>query len=95
MEILQFLLNFFSKNSNGGALGEILNLLSKNNYDVKKVLSNLTPQTLEPIIKSFMNEQNKNPSTSPEFSYGITPIARVADKDIVYTLNKYFGQLTD
>ncbi len=93
MEILQFLLNFFLKDNGGGALKELLNLFSQNSFDLKKVLANLNPETLAPIIENFMNGTKKeNPIKSTGFSYGLSPISKIADKDIVYTLNQHFDQ---
>ena len=92
MEILQFLLSFFLNNFKGGSLSPIFNLLKENSFDIKKLVQNLNPEVLAPIIKSFM-ELNKNEKSPTEFvgqGEGLKPIATIADKDIVYTLNRYF-----
>ena len=91
MEILQFLLNFLNNNSNLGVLTPIINLLKENSFDIKRVISNLSPEVIAPIVKEFMNAQNNRPTESVGRSEGLTPIANVADKDIVYTLNKYLS----
>ena len=67
----------------------IIKLLKDNSFDLKKVLKELKPETVAPIIKQFLNSAPaaKTSASAPEKSYGIAPIARVADKDIVYTLN--------
>jgi hypothetical protein len=45
-----------------------------------------------PLLQEFFKSQNKTPT---DFSVGeeckLSPIAKIADKDIVYTLNKYFA----
>ena len=91
MEILQFLLNFFLEQYGNGKFKEIFNFLKANNFDVNNALKNIKPENLTPIVKAFMND-NKN-SHKENFSSpcGLTPIAKIADKEIVYTLNKYFS----
>jgi len=93
MELLQFLISFFIKNYGGDKFGDIFNIFKDNSFDIKKVLTNLKPEMLEPIIKSFFNSgQNKTPTDfSVGENYKLDPIARIADKDIVYTLNRYFN----
>ena len=88
MEILQLLINFLT----GGA-GEkykgILDLFIKDSFDIKKVLKDITPDKIAPIIKDFLSKKN-SPTAPVGESVGLNPIANIADKNIVYTLNKYF-----
>lgn len=91
MEILQFLLsNFFG--SKGEEFMPLIELLQKNNFDIKRCLSELKPEMLAPIVRTFMSMADKNngPTVNVGQNNGITPIAKIADKEIVYTLNKYF-----
>lgn len=91
MEILQFLLSFFLNEYGGGKFAPILNLLKENSFDIKKVMANLNPETVAPIIKDFMNSAKKeSPEAYSGHSEGLSPIAGIADKDVIYTLNKYF-----
>lgn len=89
MEILQFLLSLLTNDKNKGVLSSILELLSKGSFDLKSILSSLNLETLAPILKEFFNKKPR-PTQSVERGYGLNPIAKIADKDIVYTLNKYF-----
>ena len=93
MEILQFILDFLAKQGGESTLSRIIKLLKDNSFDLKKVLRELKPETVAPIIKQFLNSAPaaKVSASATQKSYGIAPIARVADKDIVYTLNKYLG----
>lgn len=94
MEILQFLLKFFIQNSNTSWLKPIFELFQNNSFNLGETLKNLQPETLEPIIKNFMDNfaTNKNSTDfSVEQDYGLSPIANIGDKQIVYTLNKYFN----
>ena len=89
MEILRFLLSFLTNEKNQGALSSILELFSKGSFDLKSLLSSLNLETLTPLIKDLLN-QNPRPTQTVERGFGVKPIAKIADKDIVYTLNKYF-----
>ncbi len=97
LEILKSLLSIFLTDDKVKTLSPIVDLLSKNSFDVHKTLKNLNLETITPLIKAFMsnigknNEQNKTPTESVGEVSGLNPIANVADKNIVYTLNKYFA----
>ncbi len=94
MELLQFLLSFFASEY-GDKLKPVLTLLEKNNFDIRKTLGSIDLETIAPIIKDFMEKGMKNrPESSERNIVGISPIANIADKDIVYTLNKYFSDAT-
>ena len=93
MEILQFLMNFIGNNQNFGALAPVINALKENSFDLKKTLSSINIEVLAPLIKGFFENANKNPTeTVGQFYHGLDPIKNLADKDIVYTLNKYLGE---
>ena len=90
MEILRFFLTFLLKEY-GGELKPVIDAFSQNNFDLKKVLNNLDVEKLAPIIKSFFEKGAKTrPTNVGRDYYGLTPISGIADKDIIYTLNKYF-----
>lgn len=95
MELLQFLLSFFNGSYNG-ELKPLIELIQKNDFDVKKILKNADVKTLAPLIKTFMERSaKKRPEKNSERSeHGLSPIAGFADKDIVFTLNKYFYERT-
>ena len=92
MEILQFLLSSFLEQKKLGKFMPIFELLKQNSFDIKTTVKNLTPQTVAPIIKEFLsfnNDENINNAPKQEY-YGTSPIIDVADKNIIYTLNRYF-----
>lgn len=95
MEILRFILNFLLKNYNDGSIADIFKLLEENSFDIKRVLQNASPETLEPIFKKLFSVFSKGQKESPKDynfeSYGLKPIINIADKEIVYALNKYFA----
>ncbi len=90
MEILQNLLSFFLNEYNGGKFKPIFDLLKNNSFDIKKALGNLNLEAIAPLIQEFMKNNNSRQTQSVCRDYGLNPIAKIADKDIVYTLNQYF-----
>lgn len=92
MEILQSLLSFLLNEYGDGNFKPIFNLLKENSFDITKVLKNLKPETITPIIKEFLSKNNKSPTQTVGQGFGLNPIAKIADKEIVYTLNKFFSE---
>ena len=92
MEILQFLTQFLANEQNFKIIAPILDLLKQNSFDIKRVLSSLNPQVLAPIIKEFMANMNNRPKNNVGRNNGLSPISNIADKDIIFSLNKYLGQ---
>lgn len=92
MELLQFLLDFFIKELGGEKLAPVFNALKDGSADLSKLLNPEVISAFMPIISAFFNGQNKTPT---DYTVGedfkLSPIAQIADRDIVYTLNKYFN----
>ena len=91
MEILQFLLKFLLSSPNGKDFAPILNLLKDNSFNIANVLKNIKPEMIMPLIAKFLSAQNKSPNVPFGQGEHLTPIASIADKDIVYALNKYLS----
>ena len=92
MEILQFLAQLFANEQNSKIITPILELLKQNNFDLRRVLANVDPKALAPIIKEFMSNMQNRPTDSVRRNNGLSPISNIADKDIIFSLNKYLGQ---
>lgn len=94
MEILQFLLSLMMKDSNLNTFSSILEKLKESNFDLKRVLSSISPEMIFPLISSFMQDkgQNKSPSSSSYEEEGLRTISSFADKQIVECLNCYFSR---
>ena len=89
MEIPDILKNFLS-NNNLSALIPVIKLLGENSFDIKKTINSITPETLIKAGEQLL--KNNAPQTSYETEKnGVSPIANIADKDIVYTLNRYIS----
>ncbi len=95
MEILRFLISFFLKEYGGEKFAPLMNELSKNNFDLKSFLKNINLESIAPIISALFQNAKNRPTESAERNYSLAPIAGIADKDIVYTLNKYFYSNSD
>ena len=79
MEILQSLINLLSNGLNG-------------NSPLAELLKNIDISGLTKILGTvFNNEQQKSPTESVGQDCHLNPIANIADKDIIYTLNKYYS----
>lgn len=94
MDLLQIIISFLNNLNSNSDLSPLFDLFKNNSFDLKKILSNLSLESVAPIIKEFLHNfnQEKNPtgcSVGQEFK--LEPIAFIADKDVVYTLNRYFN----
>lgn len=94
MDILSLIKNFLS-DKNTQAILPLINLLRENSFDLKRTINSLSPETLSPILETFIqnggNNQNFYADTTAN---GVTAIANVADSEIVYALNKYLNATT-
>ena len=91
MDILNFIFDYITK-GNGEKFKPILKLLSENNFDIKKVLSNLNLTTIAPILMELLSN-NKTPPTTEvvEEEFNLKPIQAFADEEIVFRLNNYLN----
>ena len=91
MEFIKQLISFLINEFGIEKLSGLFNILSENSFDITKILQSITPEQFAPIIQEFMkNSKNNTTNENFEGGYGLTPIANIADKEIVYALNKYF-----
>lgn len=91
MEILQFLLSFFLSEYGGGKYAPVFELLKENSFDIGKTLKNLDPKKVAPIVKDIFSSAQKNSPTESVGHFGLSPVKNIADKEIVFALNKYLG----
>ena len=92
MDIIRLLKNLLS-NESVEALVPILELLRDNGFDLKRTINNISPEKLAPVIEKLFlkNTYGGNGFTAEAKTGGVTPIAQVADSEIVYALNRYIG----
>ena len=76
MEILRYIFNFLTNGQSGG------------NFDLKNFLNGITPKDVSDFLSTVLRGE-KNPA---ENYAGLTPIADMADRDIVFALNRYFAE---
>jgi hypothetical protein len=92
MEILQLLISFLVKEY-GKDFAPLFDHLKENNFDIKSAIKNIDVSALLPLIEKFINlkdAKNRPFETQERDIQGLKPISNIADKDIVYTLNRYF-----
>lgn len=95
MDLLQILSSLFGNNKNLSTLIQLFELLRKNNFDIKSALSSLNFSNISdfvPLIKELMfSFNNKSSAECAEQDFGLSPISNIADKEIIYSLNKFFA----
>lgn len=75
-------------------LSPIINLLKENNFNINSLLSPKVLSTIIPVVEQFLGFlNNKSPTDSVGRDNYLDPIAFVADREIVYTLNRYFSNM--
>lgn len=90
MEISDIIKNLMS-NNNLSALVPVINLLRENSFDIKKTVSGITPETLIKLGGELLKNGAPEPTFHETEKNGVSPIANIADKDIVYILNRYIS----
>ena len=91
MDLLQFITSLLGNDNMVKLLSPIIELLRQNSFDIKKVLASLDPEMLKPIIEEFIKSINNRPAQSAERIDGLQPISNIADRDIVFALNRYLA----
>lgn len=94
MELLQLLVSFLTEQFKGQKIGTLIKLFADNSFSLKETLKNLKPETLGPIVKDLFSKTNTRAEESARAN-GLSPISNFADKEIIYSLNKYFAVRTD
>lgn len=90
MEISDIIKNLMS-NNNLSALVPVINLLRENSFDIKKTVSSITPETLMKVGNELLKNSAPQSTFHETEKNGVSPIANIADKDIVYILNRYIS----
>jgi hypothetical protein len=92
MDILEFLLGNFLDNDKKNTVKSLIEVLKNNSFDLKSILTANNLSAILPLIKdlSFLWEK-KNPTESVGQYHNLSPIAPFADREIVYSLNRYLS----
>jgi hypothetical protein len=92
MDLLQLITSLFGGNVDFSAFLPLINMLKSGNFDFNSILTLLQNEKILPIIKNFFNSfNNKSPTETVGQISGLSPIASIADKDIVFVLNRYLS----
>lgn len=95
MESLQYILNLLFPEK-AKELGALLQYAAKNRFDLNEMLKNLDLVSLAPLLGGLFSSPaaehaRTGENESAQSASPLTPIAAVADKDIVYCLNRYLS----
>ena len=88
MEILQLLSSLLG-GEDFKKFEPFFELFKDGSFNLQKILQNLTPEKIEPIFDAFKTQKNRTESVRQNF--GLSPISNIADKEVVYCLNKYLS----
>ena len=86
MDLLRFLTDLLQQNGFEDLL-KVLSALKEANFDIKTLIRRIDLEKLIPVITEFVNKKGFEVS-KPSY---LAPVSSIADKEIVYTLNKYFS----
>lgn len=89
MDILQNILQLFGDKA--GQFAPLLEFAAKNNFDLKSMLQNLDVSALAPLFGQILSPPAQAERETPAPAVPLDPIANVADRDIVYCLNRYLS----
>lgn len=103
MDLLKTLTEFLTEEYGGKALSSVMKILSDNDYDVKRAVNSLRPETLLPLLKKFIKTpafgaamasafSNKESPPKSELYLKLSPVENIADAKILKSLNSYLGE---
>ncbi len=89
MQFLNTILSLLLNEENKEKLAPIIDVVLKNGFDLPSILKNIDVSTLMPLLQSLFEE--KQPSKPHTQANPLSPISDVADKEIIFALNKYIS----
>ena len=89
MDVLQYILQLFSGNETLKKFAPVLELALNNGFDFKKMLQNLDVNAILPLLSAFFTPPAQTASAEVSAEQPLAAISSVADKDIIYCLNRY------
>ncbi|MCQ2387105.1 MAG: hypothetical protein MJ066_01485 [Clostridia bacterium] len=90
MDIYKIISDLLLNEKNKSVITPLFELLKENSFDIKKTISNITPDKILPFVEQIISNGEKNPLSEDSGTfYKLEPINNFADKDIVNTLNNY------
>ena len=89
MNLLQFLTSLFSNPESRNGILQLLGNILNGNFNLAEILSNLNIEKALSLIAPLFQQNNQNDKKT-QSGFTLSPIENFANKDIVYSLNKYF-----
>ena len=92
MDLLQLITSLFGGNVDFSAFLPLINILKSGNFNINDLFTLLQNEKVLPLIKNlFSSFNNKSPTTEVGQASPLSPIASIADKDVVFVLNRYLS----
>ncbi len=92
MDFFQYATDALLKIAGAENFAPLLNHLKSNGFNLNKTVSELSPDTVLPVLKAFLAASSNEASHFAHESYGTAPVSEVADKRIVNLLNDYLSR---
>jgi hypothetical protein len=89
MNLLQFLTSIFSNPDNSKVIFKLLSDVLNGNFNLINLLNGIDIEKALSLIAPIFQNNNLG-GENKKSGFSLTPIENFANKDIVYTLNKYF-----
>ena len=86
MNLIEFLFSYLKDNYKDNP---IVKTITENGLDLKRALNGISMEDIGALLGQILNSR----SNQKEREFMTEPIINIADKDIVYSLNRYFYSL--
>lgn len=91
MEFLELLLKNFTDENTASALSSLLKTVSENGFDLNKIMKTADISALLPLLGGLFSGGNAAEKPKAEEANPLAPVSSVADRDIVFALNRYLA----
>ena len=92
MDLLRLITSFLGGDLNLNDFLPLINMIKSGSFNLNTILSILQDEKILPLVKGFFNSfNNRSPTNVVGQVSLLSPIAPIADKDIVFVLNRYLS----
>lgn len=89
MQLLDTVLSLLLNEENKEKIAPIIDAVLKNGFNLQSILKNIDVSTLMPLLQGLF-KQNQ-PSKQNYDANPLSPISNIADREIIFALNKYIS----
>lgn len=90
MDIPEYIFNNFINGDLKEKIAPVMDAISKNGFNLEKILQSVDITTLLPLLGSLFGGATKSAPAAADAN-PLTPISGIADRDIVFALNRYLS----